>query len=112
MAKFVSCYRAPRSNAPMEYLAFMPPYDHGQFSAPEGEWFYTDVLANAFRFDTYAEAKDKTPTYDGSSGIEGRTGVMTMLEAGEVAPRDPWLTPIIIFTAIVVAYFLWQFFIR
>lgn len=74
--QYVSWYRQPGLDKPIEYLAFMPPYDHGQYASAEGEWFYTLKLANAFRFDTNEEAKAKTPTYDGSHGIEGRSGVL------------------------------------
>jgi hypothetical protein len=76
--KFVSWYRAPNPNSLVEYLAYTPPYDHGQYASKEGEWFYTIVLANAFRFDTIEAARKLTPVYDGSDGIKGRTGVYTV----------------------------------
>lgn len=73
--KFVVWYRAPLSDR-IEYLAFMPPYDYGQFSAPEGEWYYTDKYANAYRFDNRESAMRRAPTYDGSSNLDDRTGVV------------------------------------
>lgn len=114
MTKFVSWYRQPRSMAAIEYLAFMPPYDHGQYAAPEGEWFYTLKLENAHRFETYEAAKSKTPSYDGSHDIEGRSGVLEVFERNGnlVAPPDPWTKPTLVFVALFAAYMLWQFFGR
>lgn len=76
--QFVSWYRQPSGNVPIEYLAWMPPYDHGQYANEKGEWFYTFKLENAYRFDTYEDAKAVTPVYDGSHNIEGRSGVLTV----------------------------------
>lgn len=74
--KFVSWYRAPLSDH-VEYLAYMQPTDY-QGWQDDGGFFYTRVLANAHRFDTYEAAKKATPVYDGSNNIEGRSGVYTV----------------------------------
>lgn len=71
--KFVSWYQTPHGR--MQYLAWMPEHDFFQHH-DEGGWFYTDVLANAHRFETEAAALEPTPVYDGSNGIEKRAGVM------------------------------------
>lgn len=112
MGKFISWYRAPRDGAPVEYLAFMPPYDHGQFSAPEGEWFYTLKIDNAYRFDTIEDARAKTPVYDGSRDLEGRSGVIEVfVDKGDklIAPPDPWMRPVLIAAFLIALYFAWQF---
>lgn len=107
MGKFISWYRQPRSNAGVEYLALMPATDHD-----EGGYFYTRVIENAHRFDTYEDAKRVTPVYDGSHDIEGRSGVLEVFvdHNNQLARQpDPWVKPLLIFAAVVVAYFIWQF---
>lgn len=61
---YISWYKDPRSGR-LSYLAYSE--DSGFYYVPKRE--------DAHWFDTEAEAKDRTPVYDGSSGIEERTGV-------------------------------------
>lgn len=63
--KFVSWYIEPASGRCV-YLA----------DAPDGEgYIYTPFIQHAKRFDSFDAAKKSTPVYDGSAGIESRTGV-------------------------------------
>jgi hypothetical protein len=67
--RYISWYQQPRLDQPREYLARAP---------DEDEYFYTRDQAAAHRFDTAEEARQPTPTYDGSSGIEERTGILAV----------------------------------
>lgn len=61
--KFVSWYVEPGSRTKV-YLC----------GEQNGYWYSRDKR-NAKRFDTFGDAMEPTPTYDGSPKIERRTGV-------------------------------------
>jgi hypothetical protein len=65
--RYISWYVAPMSSPEQrEYLCAC--------SDSEG-YYYSRFIAQAHLFNSYAEAKAVTPTYDGSSGITERAGV-------------------------------------
>lgn len=71
--KYISWYKEPRWKYKSE------PYQIEYIMKNvEGDWDYTFDKSQAFQFDTEAEAIQVTPTYDGSSNIRERTGVMAL----------------------------------
>lgn len=74
MTKFISWYADPRYPDRRQWLCF----NEGE-GVGSGYW-YSSNWRDAYQFDTRAEALAVTPTYDGSSGIERRTGVAVALE--------------------------------
>lgn len=75
--RYVSWYQEPRLNKPREYLMREP--DSQLYGKGEG-FMYTPFLSEAHRFDTAEEALKATPSYDGSSGIAKRAGILVVLD--------------------------------
>ena len=104
---FVSWYRAPRDGSAIHYLARSP-----DDKPEEITFYYTPIVERAWRFETREAAVAATPVYDGSNNLDGRCGVLEVLEGCEIIDVDPWLKPTLIFVALATAYFVWQFFLR
>ncbi|SKB63295.1 hypothetical protein [Sphingopyxis flava] len=73
--KFISWYQEPRAYRPRTFLCYNEGSDHSP--SMRGYWYSPDQ-GLAKRFDTREEAEAVTPCYDGSGGIEKRTGVMAV----------------------------------
>ena len=68
-SRWVVCYRAPQAEH-WVYLACDQNMNDKTF------WFYTNVFAKAHRFDTWEEAMQAIPVYDGSMDIVKRTKIV------------------------------------
>lgn len=105
---YVSWYRGPYSYSKTEYLRYYPAGNFFQEYYPAGHE-YVNSLSQATHYATYEQAKAVTPSYDGSSGIEARSGVLEVPGIQPVARRNPavivWAVALVIWIGVFAILF-------